>query len=66
MCAIITNMLPETPKFLASVGREKDVLKTLQWMFQKNTGKPVEDFPVQYITMPEVNEEEKQYNKKTM
>lgn len=39
--------LPESPKFLMTVGRNKEALEVFQKVYTLNTGKSKEDFPVQ-------------------
>lgn len=66
-CLLLVKFLPETPKFLVSVHKENEALKTLQWMFVKNTGRPVAEFPVKNLKLPEVEvDNEKTYNKKSV
>lgn len=58
--------LPESPKFLVAAHKEKQALQAIQWMFNKNTGKPASECPVKSLQLPEISEEEKLHDKKTV
>lgn len=45
---LIAYHLPETPKFLFVKGREAEALEVLKMMYNKNTGKPMEEYPVSF------------------
>ncbi|PBC31175.1 Synaptic vesicle glycoprotein 2C [Apis cerana cerana] len=42
-------MFPESPKFLMSQDRMDDALKVFQRIYSINTGKPPEQYPIQYL-----------------
>ncbi|XP_043791118.1 synaptic vesicle glycoprotein 2B-like isoform X1 [Apis laboriosa] len=42
-------MFPESPKFLMSQDRMDDALKVFQRIYSINTGKPEEEYPIQYL-----------------
>ncbi|XP_055295579.1 synaptic vesicle glycoprotein 2C-like [Sitodiplosis mosellana] len=47
--AIVFTFMPETPKFLAAVGRKEEAVKVLSRMYAINTGEPKEKYPVKSI-----------------
>ncbi|XP_013111036.1 putative transporter svop-1 [Stomoxys calcitrans] len=44
-------LMPETPKYVLIQGQHDRALEILRWMFVKNTGKPVSEYPVRHITI---------------
>lgn len=65
LCGIFFLMLPESPKYVFSSGNEEETLKILRTMFKANTGKPIEDYPVDEIIKDlEYKEAVKQLNAK--
>lgn len=49
IAAIFIIHLRESPKFLMSQGREYEALEVLKWLYNKNTGKPEENYPVKKL-----------------
>lgn len=47
---LILIMLPESPKFLMSQGRNMEALKEFQKMYAFNTRKPKNTYPVSILT----------------
>jgi Sugar (and other) transporter. len=43
---MLTFLLPESPKYLFSVGKENDALSVLRYVFSMNTGQPPDEYPV--------------------
>lgn len=43
--------LPETPKYVLIQGQHDKALEVLRWIFVKNTGKSVSEYPVRRIMM---------------
>ncbi|XP_055914727.1 synaptic vesicle glycoprotein 2B-like [Eupeodes corollae] len=56
VCGLIMCFLPESPKYLHSIGKEDQVLKILQRIHSINTGKSRESFKIEAI-LPESMEE---------
>jgi hypothetical protein len=48
-CGLFFLWLPESPKYLASRGRDKDAVKVLGEIFAANTGLPAENYPVRVL-----------------
>uniref|UniRef100_A0A6P7G9H6 Synaptic vesicle glycoprotein 2B-like n=1 Tax=Diabrotica virgifera virgifera TaxID=50390 RepID=A0A6P7G9H6_DIAVI len=46
---ILYMFLPESPKYLMSMGRNRAALVVMRKVYSKNTGKPQEDFPVKKL-----------------
>ncbi|XP_075156399.1 niacin transporter NiaP [Haematobia irritans] len=44
-------MMPETPKYILVQGNDDGALEILRWMFVKNTGRSVAEYPVRRITL---------------
>ncbi|XP_044762313.1 synaptic vesicle glycoprotein 2B-like isoform X2 [Coccinella septempunctata] len=49
LSAIIFVFLPESPKFLMSMGRNSEALDVFQMMYRINTGNPIEMYPVSVL-----------------
>lgn len=49
LIGLVFIVLPESPKYLLSVGKEADTLEVLQTMYHKNTGKDKDAFPIVHI-----------------
>ncbi|XP_045483775.1 synaptic vesicle 2-related protein-like isoform X2 [Harmonia axyridis] len=64
LSGIIFMFLPESPKFLMSMGRNEEALKVFQMMFKMNTGKPVEMYPIRNL-VKENGEKDNPHTKKT-
>ncbi|CAH1114448.1 unnamed protein product [Psylliodes chrysocephalus] len=47
--SILFTFMPESPKFLMSVGRNEDALKVFQSIYSMNSGRPKTDFPVKQL-----------------
>lgn len=47
--AAILCMVPESPKFLLSQGKDKETLDVLKQVYVLNTGNKAADFPVTYL-----------------
>lgn len=58
--------LPESPKFLMTAGRNKDALNVFQKVYSKNTGKPLENYPVKTLTDEVKQLSEKKTKKQAM
>ncbi|XP_044259855.1 synaptic vesicle glycoprotein 2C-like isoform X2 [Tribolium madens] len=61
LSGVIFIFMPESPKFLMTVGRNHDALKIFQKIYSFNTGKPKEEFPVKSLVEETIerNEERK-------
>ncbi|XP_066906782.1 synaptic vesicle glycoprotein 2B isoform X3 [Halyomorpha halys] len=46
LVAGLLYFLPESPKFLISSGKSEEALKVFQHIYNKNTGKPEENYPI--------------------
>lgn len=46
--AAILFFLPESPKFLFSMGKEEQAVDVLRHVFAVNTGRDTEDYPVRF------------------
>lgn len=44
--ALFAYLMPETPKFLQSAGREEDALRVYRRIYQINTGDSADNYPV--------------------
>ncbi|KAL3279270.1 hypothetical protein HHI36_016780 [Cryptolaemus montrouzieri] len=56
MGGMIFFFLPETPKFLMTMGRNEQALKVFQMIYSLNTGKPKETYPIKIlINEPKAN-----------
>ncbi|XP_055842579.1 uncharacterized protein LOC129909530 [Episyrphus balteatus] len=55
VCGLSLFYIPESPKYLISIGREEEVIEILRKMYSTNTGNPRESFKVTSI-LPEVKE----------
>jgi len=49
LVTIALVFLPESPKFLLSIGRETDALKVFRKIFMQNTGRHASDYPINHI-----------------
>ncbi|XP_055913306.1 synaptic vesicle glycoprotein 2B-like [Eupeodes corollae] len=54
-CGISLFYLPESPKYLLSIGKEEEVIEILRKMYSLNTGNPRESYKVTSI-LPDVKE----------
>lgn len=52
--AICVYTLPESPKFLMTIGQQKEALQILRSIYAKNTGNCPDFFPVKQITLDEI------------
>lgn len=43
---VVFFFLPESPKFLMSIGKNEEALNVMRMVYKLNTGKPVETYPV--------------------
>lgn len=55
LSGIIFIFLPESPKFLMSMGRNQEALEVFQTMFKLNTGKSIEMYPVSIFYLKKIN-----------
>ncbi|XP_055709261.1 synaptic vesicle glycoprotein 2C-like [Phlebotomus papatasi] len=46
---LVFILLPESPKFLMSRGRNEEALEIFQRIFQQNTGKDVQEYPIKAL-----------------
>ncbi|XP_044761381.1 synaptic vesicle glycoprotein 2B-like isoform X2 [Coccinella septempunctata] len=46
---IVFFFLPESPKFLMSIGRNEEAMKVMQKVYTLNTGKPAETYPIKKL-----------------
>ncbi|XP_014482770.1 PREDICTED: synaptic vesicle glycoprotein 2A-like isoform X2 [Dinoponera quadriceps] len=46
-------MLPDSPKYLMSIGRSDVALRLLRRMYHMNTGQPLEAFPIKTLLIPQ-------------
>lgn len=46
LAALVMKFMPESPKFLMTVGKNEKALKVLRKVYSINTGKPPNTFPV--------------------
>ncbi|KAL5284687.1 hypothetical protein ACFFRR_006787 [Megaselia abdita] len=49
ICGLLLYILPESPKYLLSIGRDEEALIVLRKIYHINSGKPKETFPVKQI-----------------
>lgn len=57
ICGLVLFALPESPKYLLSVGRDDEALEILKYMYEKNTKNSRDSFPVSKL-IKETNDEE--------
>ncbi|XP_075155561.1 synaptic vesicle glycoprotein 2A-like isoform X2 [Haematobia irritans] len=50
LCGLSLFKIPESPKFLLSQGKEEKCLDILKSIYNTNTGKPKEEFPISHVT----------------
>lgn len=51
LCGLSLFKIPESPKFLLSMGQEEKCVEILQEIYSFNTGKPKEEFPVSLMLL---------------
>lgn len=57
ICGLILFALPESPKYLLSVGRDEEALEIIKYIYEKNTKKSRDSFPVSRL-LKEPNDQE--------
>ncbi|KAJ9599348.1 hypothetical protein L9F63_010169 [Diploptera punctata] len=60
---MLTFLLPESPKYLFTVGKEQEALNVLRYVFSMNTGKQPDEYPVTQVSLDEVEPEAALKNK---
>ncbi|CAG9854816.1 unnamed protein product [Phyllotreta striolata] len=65
MTAIMFSFMPESPKFLMSIGKNEEALKVFQTVYSLNTGKSKEDFPIKQL-IQEIKIDEKNNEKRSL
>lgn len=51
---IIFSVLPESPKFLATINQKGEALRVLKRVYAFNTGQPTEKYPIEKIKVEEI------------
>lgn len=49
ICGLLLFILPESPKYLLSIGQDEEALRVLKKIYYENSGKPKDTFPVKQV-----------------
>lgn len=63
ICGLVMIFLPESPKFLLTMGRDNEAVDVLKTMYRWNTGRPKTEFSVRHL-IPEEDTIQKDLTKK--
>ncbi|CAG9858657.1 unnamed protein product [Phyllotreta striolata] len=55
MASVLFSFMPESPKFLMSVGKNEEALQVFQKVFSSNCGKLKNDFPIKHLANEKIH-----------